>query len=50
MVVVMRCEFDGYDRIIVSAPRLLVEHSRALLLIAITSLGNKVLVSWVIIK
>lgn len=45
MIVVMRREFDCYGRIIVSAPRSLVVHSRALLLIAITSLGNKTLVS-----
>lgn len=50
MVVVMRREFDRYDRIIVSAPCLLVEHPRALLLIAITSLGNKNSISSMILR
>lgn len=50
MVVVMGREFDCYDRIIVSAPRLLIEHPRALLFIAITSLENGNSISSMILR
>lgn len=50
MVVVMGREFDCYGRIIVSAPCLLIEHPRALLLIAVTSLGNKNFISSMILR
>lgn len=42
MVIMVRCELDRNSRVIGSAPRFLIVHSRALLLVAITSLGGKI--------